>query len=82
LFARISALLPETTGYRSGKKSLNAEPIPPYRRTYWHVAKRKGLRPFCGLMFTESVPFQFKARHVTLDLARKSCSMKMAARAG
>ncbi|MBI9093982.1 MAG: hypothetical protein JEY71_03770 [Sphaerochaeta sp.] len=62
-------------GYRPGKKALSAEPIPPYRRTYWHVAKRKGLCPSCGLMFTESVPFQFKARHVTLDLASKICTM-------
>jgi len=62
-------------GYRPGKKPLSAEPIPPYRRTYWHVAKRKGLCPSCGLMFTESVPFQFKARHVTLDLAQKICTM-------
>jgi transposase len=64
-----------THAYRPGKKPLNAEPIPPYRRTYWHVAKRKGLCPSCELMFTEIVPFQFKSRHVTLDLARKICDM-------
>ena len=61
--------------YRPGKKPLSAEPIPPYKRTYWHVAKRKGRCPSCDLMFTETVPFQFKNRHVTIDLARKICDM-------
>jgi len=64
-----------THAYRPGKKPLSAEPIPPYNRTYWHVSKRKGWCPSCGLMFTEKVPFQFKARHVTIDLARRICDM-------
>lgn len=64
-----------THAYRTGKKALYAESIPPYKRTFWHVAKRKGLCPCCDLMFTEAVPFQFKKRHVTLDLARKICDM-------
>ena len=64
-----------THAYHSGKKPLRAEAIPPYKRTYWHVAKRKGLCPSCELMFTEKVPFQFKTRHVTIDIARKICDM-------
>ena len=62
-------------GFRPGKKPLSAEPIPPYKRTFWHVAKRTGLCPSCELKFTEAVPFQFKTRHVTIDLARKICEM-------
>ncbi|MBI9096225.1 MAG: hypothetical protein JEY71_15260 [Sphaerochaeta sp.] len=62
-------------GFRRGKKPLSAEPIPPYKRTYWHVTKRRGLCPCCELKFTEIVPFQFKDRHVNLDLARKICDM-------
>ena len=62
-------------GFRPDKKPMYAEPIPPYKRTFWHVGKRRGLCPCCDLMFTEAVPFQFKTRHVTIDLAKKICDM-------
>ncbi|MEA4866403.1 MAG: ISL3 family transposase [Sphaerochaeta sp.] len=61
--------------YRPGKKPLSTAPIPPYKRTSWHVAKLTGECPCCELKFTKIVPFQFKNRHLTIDIARKICEM-------
>lgn len=55
------------------RRPLQSIPIAPYRRTFWHIANRRGWCGHCGFTFTESIPFQFKGRHVTLDLAKKIC---------
>jgi len=57
----------------ASKRPLQAVAVAPYRRTFWHVANRRGWCPHCEFTFTEAVPFQFLGRHVTLDLAKKIC---------
>lgn len=54
-------------------RKLQSEAVVPYHRTYWIVSIRRGRCSQCDVTFSEDIPFRFKKRGVTVDLAKRIC---------